>query len=141
MQDVSSGSSIDSELGHYLSLSLFVSIKFLISNRLSKKNLLKVFENIFADVNFDDNIDNIDYIHWIQNCNTEHPKTIIGKFTSRFGKENMFVAVRVQQRAELTKNRRLGLWLINTQKPIFINENLTSDNIFFTKKQDLKKTL
>lgn len=94
---------------------------------LKNENLLKVFENICAHVNFDVNVDKVDYIHRIQNRNTEHPKPILIRFTSRLVKENMLGAVRVKQHAEFSKNKKPGLWLVGAQKPIFINENLTSD--------------
>lgn len=43
-------------------------------------NLFKDLENIGAHVNFNNNVNKVDFIHCVQTRNTEHLKPIIVKF-------------------------------------------------------------
>lgn len=93
---------------------------------VKNENLFNVLDGICKFINIDVNTSHIDYIHRISTRNTDLPKPIIVRFTSRLYKENLIGAARTKQKKDIN-NTTSGLLLEGAHKPIFINENLTND--------------
>ena len=104
------------------------------------ENLVDVVKKIgdFIDFKIDEN--KIDCVHRILSRNPNLPKPIIVKFNSRIYKENVLGAAKIKIRSK-TDRKGPGLFLDNSDKPIFINENLSSVKKFLYKNaRDLAKT-